>query len=144
MICRQKQFLAFNWKSRTSESNAKLHNNASSHQFLINSYQFFYQKSSFLINNLQYSLDFAGCDYFLFPKLHLAMKKNRYTDIDVKRRRAFLTKYRLMTHINYLKHLLIVQIVVSMFKEIILDKINDLTRNVACFTKVLEFFIQRM
>ncbi|CAK9801815.1 Histone-lysine N-methyltransferase SETMAR [Anthophora quadrimaculata] len=36
----------------------------------------------FLPQHPPYSPDLAPCDYFLFPKLHLAMKGNRFTSIE--------------------------------------------------------------
>ena len=46
-----------------------------------------------------YSPDMAPCDFYLFGKLHLAMKRKRYVDVDAiqKASTAILNAYRRMT-----------------------------------------------
>jgi len=43
---------------------------------------FFTKNQIFLLQHSPYSPDLAPCDYFLFPKLHLAMKGNRFASIE--------------------------------------------------------------
>ncbi|CAK9801097.1 Mariner Mos1 transposase [Anthophora plagiata] len=58
-----------------------LHDNAPAHRSLIVT-DFLTKNDIFLLQHPPYSLDLALCDYFLFPKLHLAMKGNRFASIE--------------------------------------------------------------
>ncbi|EZA53809.1 Histone-lysine N-methyltransferase SETMAR, partial [Ooceraea biroi] len=57
-----------------------LHDNALSHK-TIAVRQFVGKKGIVMLDRPPYSPDLAPCDYFLFPKLKIAVKGTRYNDI---------------------------------------------------------------
>lgn len=58
-----------------------LHDNAPSHRSTLTT-DFLTKNRIHIINHSPYSPDMAPCDFYLFGKLHLAMKGNRYADVD--------------------------------------------------------------
>ena len=74
------------------------------------------------INHSPYSPDMAPCDFYLFGKLHLAMKGKRYADVDAIQKASTAI-------LNAIRHsiiFLIVQIVVLNAKGSILKAINKM------------------
>ena len=58
-----------------------LHDNAPSHRSTL-VIDLFYQNHILTLNHSPYSSDLAPCDFYLFGKLHLAMKEKRYKDVE--------------------------------------------------------------
>jgi len=66
---------------RETGSWSLLHDNAPCHRSVMVR-QFFAKKQIVTINHSPYSPDLAPCNYFLFPKLKIAMKGHHYDDVD--------------------------------------------------------------
>ena len=58
-----------------------LHNNAPSHRSTLET-DFFTRNRILTINHSPYSPDMAPCDFYLFEKLHLAMKGKRFASVE--------------------------------------------------------------
>lgn len=58
-----------------------MHDNAPCHRSVVVS-QFLAKKQIVTINHSPYSPDLPPCDYFLFPKLKIAIKGHHYNDVD--------------------------------------------------------------
>ena len=58
-----------------------LHDNAPAHRSTFIT-DFFNKNHILTVNHSPYSPDLAPCDFYLFGKLHLAMKGKRYADIE--------------------------------------------------------------
>ena len=58
-----------------------LHDNAPSHRLTLVT-DFFIKNHILTLNHSPYSPDLAPCDFYLFGKLHLAMKGKRYKDVE--------------------------------------------------------------
>ncbi|EFN76727.1 Histone-lysine N-methyltransferase SETMAR, partial [Harpegnathos saltator] len=63
-------------------ANGRLHDNAPSHKAIMVR-EFLTKKGIIVIDHPPYSPDLAPCDFWLFPKLKLAMKGNRFDTIPV-------------------------------------------------------------
>ena len=66
---------------RESGSWRLLHENAPSHRSTLVT-DFFIKNHILTLNHSPYSSDLAPCDFYLFGKLHLAMKGKRYKDVE--------------------------------------------------------------
>ena len=68
---------------RESGSWRLLHDNAPSHRSTLVT-DCFINNHILTLNHSPYSSDLALCDFYLFGKLHLAMKGKRYKDVELQ------------------------------------------------------------
>ena len=113
-----------------------LHDNAPSHRSTLTTV-YLTKNRIVTINHSPYSPDIESCDFYLFGKLHLAMKGKRYDDVDAiqKASTAILNAIPKVNLKNHSIIFLILQIVVFSAKGTFSKATNKM------FAKENKFFV---